>query len=309
MKLIRIIFNYKTLLILMGILIALLLATRFVDFSASEEEIKEAFAQTSYTPIDHYSEFDEGKLHYITAGDSTKPSLILIHGSPGSWDAWLALITETNMLERFYVIAIDRAGYNKTTLGGDYSLAEQSAFLKPIVDQYCDDCVVAGHSYGGGLAFQVGLDYENKVDAMISIAGTIAAPFQKLKWYNYAMRYSPAKWLVASDFSVSDNEMWNLQEDLPIMNDRLGSYKGKVAIIQGNEDILVNKESAQYAESKLVNASVKMIIKDDMDHFVIWSDKDLVTKALTGFSLGIRTKPLCGLGFQTPQYHKQPLLI
>lgn len=43
---------------------------------------------------------------------------------------------------------------------------------------------VAGHSYGGALALQVGVAYPNQVAAVLSIAGTIAAPFQKPKWYN-----------------------------------------------------------------------------------------------------------------------------
>ena len=68
MKIIRIVFSRKTLLILMILLIGLLLATRLVDFSLSEEEIKEAFAQTSYSPESHFADFNEGKLHYITVG-------------------------------------------------------------------------------------------------------------------------------------------------------------------------------------------------------------------------------------------------
>lgn len=280
MKLFRFIFNIKTFLVLMGILVILLLATRFVNLSPSQEEIDLAFSKTDFAPVDEIANFEAGDLHYVKIGDSSKPTLILIHGSPGSWDAWVSFITETNVLENYQVIAIDRTGYGKTSLEGRYSLLEQSQFLKPIMDQYCSQCIVAGHSYGGGLAMQVALDYQAKIKGAITIAGTVAAPFQKLKWYNYAMNYSPAQWLVSSDFANSNREMWGLQEGLPLMNNRLMDFKSKIAIIQGNEDRLVDKQSAQFLEKNLMNAKVKMIIKDDMDHFVIWSDMNLIIDAL-----------------------------
>ena len=213
-------------------------------------------------------------------GDTNKPTIILIHGSPGSWDAWVDMITSTNLLENYHVVAMDRAGYNKTTIAGKYSLKEQSDFLKPVMNKYCSDCIIAGHSYGGGLAVQVGLDYQSLIKGTITIAGTVAAPYQKLKWYNYAMKYSPARWLVAPDFVVSDNEMWALQNDLPKLEKQLVNYTRPMAIIQGNKDMLVNKNSAQYLNDHLTNAKVELFVKDNMNHFVIWSDKDLVIQAL-----------------------------
>jgi len=74
---------------------------------------------------------------------------------------------------------MDRIPYHQTTIKGSYSLAEQSDFLESIVDRYCSLYFVAGHSYGGVLALQVGTDYPDQVGAVLSIAGTIAAPFQK----------------------------------------------------------------------------------------------------------------------------------
>lgn len=280
MKVLKKIFNYKTIFIVLGILVITLLSSRFISFSANPEEIQLAFSKTDFQPISHYEKFEEGDLHYITVGDSSKRSLVLIHGSPGSWDAWMSLCTETDLLNRYFVIAIDRAGYNKTTLKGKYSLQEQSSFMKPIMEKYCDSCIVAGHSYGGGLAMQVAMDYSNKLIGVASIAGTVAGPFQKLKWFNYAMNYSPAQWLVVKDLANSNSEMWRLQDDLPLMNSDLKKFKGKVAIVQGNEDMIVDSQSATYLEQELNNASVKMIIKEDMNHFVIWSDQNLVFEAL-----------------------------
>lgn len=280
MKILKKIFSYKTLLIIVGLLILVLLSSRFINFSASAEEVEEAFSKLEYQPISHFQKFDKGELHFVTIGDSSKRSLILIHGSPGSWDAWMSLCTETDLLKKYFIIAIDRPGYNKTSLKGKYTLQEQSAFIKPIMDKYCDSCIVMGHSYGGGLAMQVALDYPYKLFGVATISGTVAAPFQKLKWFNYAMSYSPAQWLVSADLANSNGEMWRLQKDLPKMNSHLKNFKGNVAIVQGNEDNIVDSQSATYLEQQLIKANVKMILKDEMNHFVIWSNMELVLEAL-----------------------------
>lgn len=280
MRFIKALFSLKALLIIMGIFVLLLLATRFLSFGASSEEIQESFNKTKYQPISHFSKLKEGKLHYVTVGDSSKPMLLLIHGSPGSWDAWVSMLTETSLLNNYFAVVIDRAGYAQTTLEGKYSLKEQSDFLKPIMDKYCDECIIAGHSYGGGLAMQTALDYQDRIKGVVTIAGTVAAPFQKLKFYNYAIHYSPIKWIIADDFSTSNREMWELEDGLVKMNERLASFSKKAAIIQGNEDMLVDHQSATFLEKELTNAEVKLIVKDDMNHFVIWSDQNLILQAL-----------------------------
>ena len=82
MKVLKKIFNYKTLLILLGILVITLLSSRFISFSASPEEIELAFSKTNFQPISHYEKFEEGDLHYITVGDSSKRSLMFSYQNP-----------------------------------------------------------------------------------------------------------------------------------------------------------------------------------------------------------------------------------
>ncbi len=281
MKFLRAIFSIKGLLIMVAILIGLLVSTNLFSFTLSDEEIAVAFDSTGYQVTDHYIELEEGKLHYVTVGDAKNPPVLLIHGSPGSWDAFTALITETGLLENYYAIAVDRPGYNKTTLKGKYSMAEQSRFIGPIMEKHCKSgCIVAGHSYGGGLAMQIGVDHQAFTKGVVLIAGTVAAPYQNPRWYNYAVRYTPVQWLISNDLVVSSREMWALGKDLPVLEDKLIEYRKKLIIIQGREDMLVDYRSAEYLKEKARNAHTKLLMKENMNHFIIWSDKDLVMKGL-----------------------------
>lgn len=264
-----------------GILIGLLAATNLLSFSPSEEDIALAFAETGYTPQHQFVEFPEGKLHYVSVGDPEKPTILMIHGSPGSWDAYIQLITETDLLKNYHIISVDRPGYNATSIPGKFSMKEQSNFLKPILEKYGNgSCIVLGHSYGGGLAMQVGIDHQEHIKGLLLVAGTVAAPYQKRKWYNYAIKYTPAQWIIKDDFVVSNREMWALKTDLPAMEKELAEFEKAVVIIQGSADVLVDARSAKYLESKLTAADVETILIEDMNHFVIWSDMDLVLKGL-----------------------------
>ena len=129
-------------------------------------------------------------------------------------------MVQPEVYTNYFIIAIDRIPYHQTTIKGSYSLTEQSDYLKSIMDRYCSPCIVAGHSFGGALALQVGAAYPDQVAAVLSIAGTIAAPFQKPKWYNRVLN-SPLQYLIAPFFRASNNEMLRLLDDLNALEKQL----------------------------------------------------------------------------------------
>ena len=53
-----------------------------------------------------------------------------------------------------------------------------------------------------------------------------------------------------------------------------------VIVIQGKKDSLVPAANADFAKKMLVNAPVEFIFKDDMDHFVPWSNPELIQEAI-----------------------------
>ena len=177
-------------------------------------------------------------------------------------------MVQPEVYTNYIIIAIDRIPYHQTTIKGSYSLIEQSDYLKPIMDRYCSPCFVAGHSYGGALALQVGVAYPNQVAAVLSIAGTIAAPFQKPKWYNRIL-YSPLQYLIAPFFRVSNNEMLRLSDDLYVLEKQLISIKIPLFFIQGGADFLVAPESVTYLQTKMPDTDSVLYYDVLRDHYVI----------------------------------------
>ena len=253
--------------------------THLMEQQTTLSELTNHFDTTGFQPEEHETIFEEGTLYHVTYGDSTKTPLLLIHGSPGDWTAWKELMVQPEVYTNYFIIAIDRIPYHQTTIKGSYSLIEQSDYLKPIMDRYCSPCVVVGHSYGGALALQVGVAYPNQVAAVLSIAGTIAAPFQKPKWYNRILD-SPLQYLIAPFFRASNNEMLRLSDDLYALEKQLVSIKTPLFFIQGGADFLVVPESVTYLQSKIPDADSVLYYDVLRDHFVIWSELPIVLEAL-----------------------------
>ena len=41
------------------------------------------------------------QIHYIETGDSTKPTLFFLHGSPGSWDAYKTYLSDSDLQKKY----------------------------------------------------------------------------------------------------------------------------------------------------------------------------------------------------------------
>lgn len=267
---------------MLGVFVLLLVSTNFLEMEMSAEEVQTAFAESTYKPKHEYIDYQNSKVHYVCIGDSLKTPLLLIHGSPGSYDAWISLLANTNLLENYFVISIDRPGYGQTTLSGGISLQEQSNSLGAIVKRHFlkKPGIIMGHSYGGALALQIANDYPQSFYRCISLAGTLSPKHQNPKWYNYAVEYSPISWLIKDDLNNSNQEMWILPNDLHLLYSNFTHPKLELILLQGGKDILVDPKTAHWALDHIENEKAKLFFHDDLNHFMIWQNHDLVMETL-----------------------------
>ena len=57
----------------------------------------------------------------------------------------------------------------------------------------------------------------------------------------------------------------------------------KTIIIQGDKDVLVPFKNAEFTKNMLINADVQVVMKKDMNHFVPWSNPELIKEAILKF--------------------------
>ena len=123
------------------------------------------------------------------------------------------------------------------------------------------------------------LDYPQLVDKGVYVAGTLSPSHQKRKWYNYAASLWVVKWLLPKEMRSSNYEMMHLASSLKENRGRHNEIHQPLVLIQGTKDFLVPFETVHYYKEQMPSG-VKYMIEDGMNHFVPWSDPELIVEAI-----------------------------
>ncbi len=279
----KIFYFFKWLLVsLFGLFIILVIFIHTIDFSLSDEEIDRAFQGLSYNPTFSIVESDIGEIHYVAIGDTSKPKVIFVHGSPGSWDNFARFLSNSELLESFRLISFDRPGYGKSNPGQPVrSLTDQAGVIEAILENENKSTsnILVGHSYGGPVIAKFAMDYPKHTQGVIFVAASVDPKLEETKWFQVPVHYKVFSWILPDMLYSSNEEIIALKNELKLMENDWDKIQIPVSIIQGTEDRLVPYENAEYLKTKLSNAVVQIIVKD-INHFIPWEHPDLIEKEI-----------------------------
>uniref|UniRef100_UPI0035CBECFE alpha/beta fold hydrolase n=1 Tax=uncultured Sphingomonas sp. TaxID=158754 RepID=UPI0035CBECFE len=123
-------------------------------------------------PRSCFIQVGESRLHYVSHGDPTAPTLLLVHGMRDharSWD-WIAAA----FAERFHVIAVDLRGHGDSSWArpAAYGLAAFVLDLAILIDALAlQQIALIGHSLGGAIALRYAAAFPDRVKSMVVIEG------------------------------------------------------------------------------------------------------------------------------------------
>jgi pimeloyl-ACP methyl ester carboxylesterase len=114
-----------------------------------------------------YANSNGVKIHYATMG--TGPLVVMIHGFPDYWYTWRKQME--GLADKFQVVAIDQRGYNlsdKPSGVENYDVrllvGDVIAVIKHLGQQ---KAIVAGHDWGGVVAWQLAINVPDVVERLI----------------------------------------------------------------------------------------------------------------------------------------------
>ena len=79
---------------------------------------------------------------------------------------------------------------------------------------------------------------------------------------------------------ASNDEIYKLKPELQEMIPLWKNITIPTIVIQGKKDSLVPSGNVDFARKMMINASVKIVLVDDMDHFVPWTNPELIRSAI-----------------------------
>ncbi len=270
--------------IIAGFMALLLLMHACMTFRMSEKEISRHFAKKNIPVIQESFSVQGRRLHYVATGKAINPTVVFVHGSPGSLSAFIDFLSDSLLLSKAYLVTIDRPGFGYSNFGkAEPSLEKQAALLKPLLDLRKSErpIILVGHSLGAPVIARMAMDYPDLVDALVLVAGSIDPDLEpNEKWFRVPMASPFMRWMLPRSFRASNDEILKAKEELTRMLPLWKNIQCPVVVIHGEKDVLVPVANVAYAEKMLNNDKLTIIRKKDVNHFIPWSHPELIQQAL-----------------------------
>ncbi len=220
-----------------------------------------------------------------TSTSDTLPLVAFLHGSPGSADAFLSYLADTALSAVARLVSIDRPGFGYTEGFGrpEPSLERQAYAVQAVVEKIApgQKVVLVGHSLGGPVIARFAMDYPQRVAGLVIVAGSIDPDLEEHPWWQAAVDVPPLRWLIPRSFWASNREIKLLEDELRKILPDWAAIRCPVTVIHAENDRLVPFGNVAFARRVLVNCSdYREITLPKGDHFILWSRKDVVRKAI-----------------------------
>lgn len=213
------------------------------------------------------------------------PWVVLIHGSPGSADAFMHYLSDTLLSGKANLVALDRPGFGYTSGFGkpEPSQAVQAEAVKAVMDHLAPGkkVILAGHSLGGPVAARFAMDYPDLTAGLILAAGSIDPDQEKHPWWQWAVDNPPMRWLIPKSLWTSNAEIIPLEGELKAMLPMWDKITCPVRVVHAKDDSLVPVENADFARKMIKNSpDMQFNIMEKGDHFFVWTNESILRNTI-----------------------------
>ncbi len=285
------ILRYRRFYILSGLLIFGIFLYSMLSFKYPNSILEHHLCKNAWNLKPAFNAYDtlDRHIQYVEMGNDKKPLVVFIHGAPASASFWLSYMTDSLLLSRFKMMAIDRPGYGESGFGqSEPSVARQAKIISKILRikrKLHDVVILHGSSYGGALTARLAMDYPNLMDGIILQSASVAPGLEKTYSISYPTSKAPLKWLIPQALRMANEEKLNHRKTLEAMLPFWKRIKVPAIILHGTKDGLIYPENAEFAKTKMVNAPwVELIWAKGRGHDLAWTRRGLILESIQKLS-------------------------
>jgi 2-hydroxy-6-oxonona-2,4-dienedioate hydrolase len=254
------------------------------------------FGQT-VTPQEKFATIFGAKIRYLEAGDTAKPTVILLHGLGANAENWQLNPVASNIAAfatNYHVIAPDQIGFGKSDKPLlKYRVGTYVDFLdKFMVELKIEKAHLVGNSMGGWVAALAAIKYPNRVEKIVlaDAAGLARKEidFNQIYQLNNSTRdeiranlklifASPlfrnnealvdqfmAARILAGDGYTINSLIESIKRREDFLDDRLGEIKKPTLIIWGRQDGLLPLSDGEKFNQGIANS--QLVVFDNCGH-------------------------------------------
>lgn len=195
-------------------------------------------------------------IHYAIAGNDSLPTLIFIHGSPGSWGKYIDYLYDAELTKKFRIASIDRPGFGYSDFGEAMHLDQQCKLIKAVLNKINNNKPVflCGHSYSGAVVSKLAADNTDLFTTIIIIAGAIDPAQEKREMWREILNFKPLFYFIPGAYQPSNTELLWLKDDLLLLAPSLQKIICNVIFVHGDKDKTVPIENVFYGKRMMINA-------------------------------------------------------
>jgi pimeloyl-ACP methyl ester carboxylesterase len=280
--------SYKKLAVAIVVFAYILFCQSCMKMRMNRDKTNQFFSKSAVQFQDNIFVGDNFKIHYLQTGIDNNPTLLFIHGSPGSWDAYKNYLSDSLLLKKYRLIAIDRPGFGFSNFGNAQNLEVQALRISKFVQAVANKkpVVLIGHSMGGPIIAKLAIDNPSWYNHLVILAGSIDPNAETPENWRPILKSFPVRYLIPGALRPSNDELWWLKQDLIAMKSDLKKIKSSVTIIHGTKDQLVPYANVPFIQSEFIAAkTIKVISIDDANHFIPWTHFETIRAELLQLKL------------------------
>ena len=276
MKILRKIFKIIGIVILI-LSTGLFIAAHVLLKPKSDTKVLEKLNNTHHKPYvfnNAYKEFNYRVVAMQAAIDTTLPTLVFVHGSPGSTLDYSRYFKDSLLNSKANLITYDRVGYGPKNNGKvQGSIAFELEILHDVIKNIPPEKIILiGYSYGGPVILASPKNYKYKVSLASSVDGTLEPMFWMLNFYKWKM----TRPLLPGMLKAAAKEKYSHLTDLPNYENKWNISPSPIINIQGDKDWIVPYENSMYLQRRIDDDKFSMVTIDGGGHELIWSDFNLI---------------------------------